>query len=424
MEPLTGIRVLDVSMVVAGPFCSLLLADLGAEVIKVERPGQGDLARELRPLMRDDAGKTVSSRFVGLNRGKKSVCIDLESPGGQSLFKEIAGHCDVLIENQRPGRMKKWGLDYESLRAVNPRLVYASISGFGNQAFGSSPLMEKLAFDLVPLALSGFMDMNGEAERPPQRPGGIPLGDYLPAIFTALAVVAALRQRDKKGSGCFIDCSMYESVLAILERPVAMYIGEGVVETRNGGRVPQPYGVFQVKDGFITIGALGTVMWKRLCNAIGRPEWIDDSRFKIQEERYKHYYSLIEPEIIAWCRERTAVQVAEIMERHGVPAAKVRTIAEAVECPHIDQRKVLQEVPLTAGGSKKVRVLRPPFLMSGREERAMEPAPRLGEHTLEVLAGLIGYDAEKIALLLAEKVIGTDQDSCWIDRKGEGPDGN
>ncbi len=405
MDPLSGIRVLDVTTTVAGPFCTLLLADLGAEVIKVERPGQGDLARELRPLLKDDDGRTISLRFLGLNRGKKSICIDLETVSGQSIFKDLVKLCDVLVENQRPGRMKKWGLDYANLQKINPSLIYASITGFGNHLFGSSPLSEKSAFDIIPLALSGFMDMNGEPGRPPLRPGGIPLGDYLPAIFTAFGVVAALRQRDKTGAGCFLDCSMYESILAILERPIAMYLGEGVVESRNGGRVPQPYGVFAVKDGYVAVAALGSVMWERLCRVLGKQDWLTDERFKTQEERYKNYYSVIEPELISWCKERTAAQVVEAMEKHRVPAAKVRSVAEAMECPHIKLRKVLQEVPLAKGGKKKARVLRSPFLMSCRDGKVMEPAPRLGENTIEVLTKLLNYNDEKIASLLREDII-------------------
>ncbi|WP_206812517.1 CaiB/BaiF CoA transferase family protein [Paradesulfitobacterium ferrireducens] len=404
MAPLTGVRVLDLSTVVAGPFCTMLLADMGAEVIKVERPGQGDLARELRPIIKDEQGTEVSGRFAGLNRGKKSICVDLKSNQGQDLIKELVKNCDVLVENLRPGQMRQWGLDYDNLKNEKSDLIYASISGFGSPVFGESPLMKKTAFDLVPLALSGFMDMNGEADGAPQRPGGIPLGDYLPGVFSALAIVAALRQRDKTGQGSFIDCSMYDSVLAILERPIQIYLGEGVIETRNGGRVPQPYGVFRVKDGYITIGALGTSMWQRLCKVIGRPEWIEDPRFKTQAERYKHYYATIEPEIVSWCLVRTKEEVLQVMEEHGVPAAEIRNIAEALKCPHISARKLLKEIPLSRGSTRKIKVLRTPFMMSCMADNT-DPAPLLGEQTEDILRGILGYGDKEIESLFTESVI-------------------
>jgi CoA:oxalate CoA-transferase len=397
--------VLEVGQVITAPFCTLVLADLGAEVIKVERPGQGDLARELRPYVTDEQGRKISARFVGLNRGKKSICINLETTRGQQLLREIVAHSDVLVENQRPGRMKEWGLDYEDLREVNPRLIYASITGFGHPRFGASPMADKPAFDLTPLALSGFMDMNGEPDRPPQRPGGIPLGDYLPAIFSAAGVVAALFRREKTGTGSFIDCCMYESVLAILERPVAMYLVEGVVERRNGGRVPQPYGVFEAKDGYVAIGALGSVMWKRLCSAIGKQEWIEDLRFQTQEQRYRYYYDAIEPELVTWCKQRTVAEVISILEGHGIPVAKVRTVAEAMECPHVRERKVLREVPVSSASRKTVKVLRGPLLISGEEDKPIGPAPLLGEHTAEVLRAILGYGDQEISALLRDGVI-------------------
>ncbi|MBI2321642.1 MAG: CoA transferase [Chloroflexi bacterium] len=274
--PLRGIRVLDITQMIAGPYCAMMLADAGAEVIKIERPGVGDLTRQFGPFIERD-GRRVSAYFMRFARDKRSVTLNLGHPTGQELLRGLVRHADVLLENFQPGTMERFGLGWPALRELNPRLVYATISGFGHSDIYESPYWERMALDLVAQAYSGLMDLNGEPDGPPVViPGAV--GDVIPAMLTAYGVMLALWQRGATGQGQHVDVSMYDALTAVAERAVMVYGVTGEHMRRGERTLNAPYSVFRAKDGYIGIGALTQDQWRRLCAAMGRPDLLDLGR--------------------------------------------------------------------------------------------------------------------------------------------------
>jgi len=393
---LDDVRVLDLTRVVAGPFGSSLLADLGAEVIKVELPGRGDDARYGYPSAND-----VPVMFLALNRNKKGITLDLRKPRGQEVVRRLLSHCDVLVENFAPGTMAKWGLDYEALRAIQPRLIYAALSGFGQ----TGPYAHRTSYDLIAQAMSGLMSLTGFADGPPVRAGGA-LGDYIGGVFMALAVLAALRHRDRTGEGQFVDVSNMDAIFAMMDGWPTVYAATGRTPSRRGNRHPStaPYDCFAARDGYVVLGVGNNQLFRQLMAAIGLSALAEDPRFRAPRRRLEHQDE-IHRVVGDWVASRT---VAEVMAQLGpeganIPCAPVMAVEQLVHDPHLQARGML----LRLAHPKVGEVLVPgvPFKLSASPGTVRTLGPELGQHTDEVLRGLLRLSDAEVEQLRAEQVI-------------------
>ena len=394
--PLTGIKVLDVSRILSGPFCTMLLADLGAEVIKIERPGRGDVARTMGPQVGGD-----SAYFMSVNRGKKSVMLDLSHKEGQRLARDLARRVDVLVENFVPGTMHRFGLSYPQLRTLNPRLVYASISGFGQDG----PYARHPALDIIVQAMGGIMSVTGEPGGPPVRPGAS-LGDSVAGLFAALAIVTALWERERTGRGRYIDMSMLDCQVSVMENAFSRYFATGEVPRALGSRHPAavPFQAFATRDGYIVVGLISedADMWKRFCEAIGHPELGQDLRFKDGWSRTRNYDQL-QPVMDVAMRRKSSQEWLEELSRLGIPCGPVNSVDQVAQDPHVLHRGMIAEIPHKRLGTW--RVANTPFNISGATSGPQGPSPDLGEHTEEVLTDMLGLSAQEVAKLRSEGVV-------------------
>jgi len=392
-KALTGVRVLDVSRVLTGPYCSMVLADLGADVVKVEVPGRGDDARLFGPFANGESGY-----FMTLNRNKRGITLDLRKPEGQAVLRDLAKTADVLLENFATGTMEEWGLGYNDLALINPRLVYASITGFGQ--FG--PNSHRVAFDAIAQAMGGLMSINGYPDGPPTRVG-VSLGDINAGNFMTTGILAALFQRERSGQGQRVDISMQDCIVAILENAVVRHTIDKEIPQRlgSGHASVAPYNVFAAADGYVFIACANEATWQRLCVTMEQPELITDERFDINRKRAQNIFEL-SAIINAWSGRLTIEQLLGILEKNSVPAAPVLTIDKVVNDPHIRARNMMVETDHPVAG--KVVIPGNPIKMSASADSIDWPSPTLGQHTEEVLAG-IGYSAQKIAALRAAKII-------------------
>jgi CoA:oxalate CoA-transferase len=394
--PLHGVRVLDVTNVLAGPFCSFQLVLLGAEVIKIEHPEKGDLARSLGADSKADAN-LMGASFVAVNAGKQSVTINLKSPEGKEIFKELAAISHVAIENFRPGVMTRLGLDYPVLAKVNPSLVYCAISGFGQDG----PLALRPAYDQVIQGISGVMNVTGDAQTAPLRVG-YPICDTMGGITAAMAICAALVESQTTGRGRRIDVSMLESTLASMGWVVSNYLNAGVepVPMGNENFTAAPSGTFRTADGLLNIAANESAQYEKLCDVIGRPELKIDARFAERETRRRNRPA-INKEIAPELMKRGAAEWEQILIEAGVPAGRVLSVPEILGHPHLSGRNFVSEFEGAAG---KQKVTRGGFLFSDEQASPQGPAPALSEHTDAWLSKL-GYDPEKIHILRKKRVI-------------------
>ena len=394
-RPLEGIRVLAVENFLAGPFCSMWLADAGAEVVKIEIPGQGDFARSTSPVRPDAAGVPQGLSFLRSNRNKKSVTLDLKHPDGIAMFKELACNADMLVENLRPGVMERLGVGYEQIKLINPRLMYVAISGFGQKEIVPSPFKDKPAFDIIGQALSGLMN---RPEREGDKPVylGFSLADIQAGILGAYGAMLALFQRTMTGQGQMVDISLYDSCLILNEISVAVYSAFKTVPKPGLHAVTAPFGSYRTRDGFIVIAVLGEHIWRRLCEVIARPDLPDDPRFADGVSRSANNAALT-LELEPWLQEQTSESAIERLTDAGVPAAKVQEVNEVFDCPHVAARNMLLTLDDPVWGD--VTVAGNPVKMSGVPEVEANLPPLLGEHTDQVLADWIGADAERIAKL-------------------------
>ena len=392
MKPLAGLRVLDLTRVLAGPFATAILADLGAEVIKLEPP-QGDDYRAIGPF-RDGE----SALFALTNRGKKSIVVDLKAPEGQALARRIAGQCDVVIENFRPGVAARLGLSAETLRAGHPGLVVASISGFGQ----SGPAADLPAYDLVVQAMSGWMDATGEEGGGPLKTGES-IGDIAAGLYAVIGILAALAGRARTGQGAALDVAMLDCLVAMLptSQALGLYAGRAVARVGNRHPLSTPFGAYRCADGLAVICVLGARQFAALATLVGAPEAARDPRFLSDESRTAHE-PLVRALIEDWTAARPAAEVVAALLADGVPAAPILTLAEQLASPHAAARGLRADLPHHRLG--RVPVVGQPIRFDGDKPLAAQGAPALGADTRAVLDGL-GLSADQIAGLIAAGIV-------------------
>ena len=391
---LCGTRVLDFSRVLAGPYATLVLADLGAEVIKVELPGTGDESRGFGPFVGGE-----SAYFMSVNRGKRSITLDLHRPAGTELAARLAEISDILVENFRPGTMTRYGLGYEALRRRAPRLVYASISGFGQ----TGPYAQRPAYDVIIQAMSGIASITGPPGGPPVRVGSS-VADLSAALYSVVGILAALARARETGHGQHLDVSMLDCQVALLENALARYAASGQVPGPLGSRHPSitPFQFFEAADGYVVVAAGNDGLWERLCHALGCPDLVRDERFDTNARRTENHTDL-EPllalafagdTVEAWCRR---------LEEAGVPCGPVQDMGHVAADPHLRERGMLETVHHPKAGDLTVPAM--PLRFSGVERAPARPAPELGQHTEAVLSGLLGLSREELDQLRRDRVI-------------------
>jgi len=392
--PLAGLRVLEMGALIAGPFCTKLLGELGADVVKIEPPGQGDPLRRWR-YMKDG----VSVWWHVQSRNKRSIAVDLRQPEGQAIARALAARADILVENFRPGTLEEWGLDYPSLAKANPGLVMVRISGYGQ----TGPYATRPGFGVIGEAMGGLRHVTGTPDRPPSRVG-VSIGDTLSALYGVIGALAALEHRRASGSGQVVDVALYESVFSVMESMLPEFDAFGAVRERTGSILPgiAPTSSYRCADGsYVLIAANGDSIFRRLAVAMGRDDLANDPSLAHNDGRGAKQ-AWLDAEIEAWTSARTPDDVLAAMERAEVPASRIYSVADIVADPQYAARGMIREVPLPGGGTLKVPGVVPKFSKTpGGFSRG---GPRLGEHTREVLRDL-GYDDAAIEALRASRVV-------------------
>ena len=389
---LQDVRVLDVTQVMAGPFCAMLLCDMGADVIKIESPA-GDSSRRMAGARGSD-----SASFNAVNRGKRGIVVDLKASGGADVLRRLASHADVFIENYRPGVLGRLGLDYDALRGVNPRLVYASISGYGQ----TGPAAHKGGFDLVAQGVSGLMSVTGEPDRPPVKVG-VPLTDLGAGLFAACGILAALHARERTGEGQLVDTSLVDAGVALSVWEATELFSRGAVPGPLGSahRMSAPYQAVRCADGYITLGAANDRIFRRLARLLGHPEWLDDTRFENDSGRVENRGLLAD--LIEDVTSRESRQYwLDRLEAHDIPCGPINDYREVMQDPQVRAREMVVETRHPTLGM--LSTLGTPIKLSGTPLTPGRPAPLLGQHTDEVLAAA-GYGKDEIAALRAAEVV-------------------
>jgi crotonobetainyl-CoA:carnitine CoA-transferase CaiB-like acyl-CoA transferase len=393
VRPLDGVRVVDLSRVLAGPWSTQLLADMGAEVVKVEEPGRGDDTRAWPPFLGGE-----STYFMSVNRGKKSVTLDLKAEAGKTVLRRLLAGADVLVENFRPGTLERLGFGWAAVHALNPRLVYASISGFGE----SGPEAWRPGYDLIVQGESGIMDLTGFPDGPPVKVGNS-IADLAAGTMAAHGVVLALFARERTGAGQKVEIAMLEVMASLLTYQGQAYLATGKSPRRRGNQHPSivPYEVFRAADGYLTVGVANNSLWGRFCQALGHPELATDPRFDTEARRVENREVLV-PLLGGIFAGAPAADWIERLGKAGVPAGRIRSVGEVLESEHLQARGAL--VTLTHPTAGAMRMVGPPIRLHGTPGAAAAPAPLLGQHTDEVLAGL-GYAPDAVAALRRERVV-------------------
>ncbi|HRO11986.1 CaiB/BaiF CoA-transferase family protein [Amaricoccus sp.] len=403
--PLSGLRVLDLSRILAGPSCTQILGDLGADVIKVERPGAGDDTRgwgpPFLPAGVDDAPHGDSAYFLSTNRNKRSLTVDISKPEGLAIVRELAQGSDVLIENFKVGDLERRGLGWEAVHALAPRLVYCSVTGFGQ----TGPYAGQAGYDFIIQGMGGLMSLTGEPEGAPMKVG-VPISDIMAGMYATVAILAALRERDATGLGRRIDISLLDCQVAWLYNQVANYLVSGRVPRRHGNAHPNivPYETFRTADGHVNLGVGNDSQFRRLCDLIGRPELAEDPRFARNAGRLEHRETLLADLRAAFLGRTSAAWIAAC-NAAGIPCGPIYSVPEMLADPHVEARGVVQETAHPGQPGAPIRLLRSPLRIEGHDLGIRRAPPTLGEHTGEVLAELLGYDAARIAELRAGGVV-------------------
>jgi crotonobetainyl-CoA:carnitine CoA-transferase CaiB-like acyl-CoA transferase len=404
--PLSHIRVLDLSRVLAGPWAAQNLADLGAEVIKVERPGAGDDTRGWGPpWMKDGAGKDTaeSAYYLSVNRNKKSVTLDIAKPEGQAIARELALKCQVLIENYKVGTLKRYGLDYDALKKDNPGLVYCSVTGFGQDG----PYAPRPGYDFIFQGMGGLMSITGERDGQPgagPQKVGIAITDVLTGMYASVAILAALNHRERTGRGQYIDAALLDTIVAFNANQICSYFASGKIPVRWGNAHPQvvPYEVFPTADGHIILAIGNDSQFASFCQAAGCPELVQEPRFRTMSQRIVHRAELI-PLIADVMRTRAKHEWIGLLEAANVPCGPINNMKEVFEDPQVQHRGLRVDIPHPSGG--KAAVVRSPLRLSETPVEYRLAPPTLGQHNQEVLQGLLGRSDAEFAKLKAAGII-------------------
>lgn len=405
MKPLSGLFVLDLSRILAGPWCTQLLADLGARVVKIEKPGEGDDTRRWGPpFLLDKEGRPTaeSAYYLACNRGKESLALDFTKPGGKAVLLKLLERADVLVENFKVGGLAKYGLGYTDLAPRFPRLIYCSITGFGQ----SGPYASRPGYDAAIQAMGGLMSITGERD---DRPGGGPqkvgvaVADLMAGMYAAVSILAALRERDRSGRGCHLDVSLLDCQVAWLANQATNYLIGGIVPRREGTAHPNivPYQAFACADGYLMLAVGNDAQFARFAALAGHPEWAEDPRFATNPARVAHREALI-PLIAEVLRQRPRQAWLSALEAAGVPAAPINDLAEVFADPQVQARGLVQ--PLTHPAAGQVALVRQPVLFDGAPLFSERPPPTLGQQGPELLAEL-GLNREALARLREEGAI-------------------
>lgn len=393
--PLKGVTVLDLTRVLVGPYCTMMLSDLGAEIIKVEIPGTGDDSRAFGPFLNNR-----SLYFLSINRGKKSISLNLKAEKGKQLLKDLVMHCDVIVENYRPGTMEKLGLGYEVLKELNPRLIYAAASGYGH----SGPDSLKPAYDILAQARGGIMSITGWDNCPPTRVG-MSLGDITAALFMATGINAALYHREKTGLGQKVDIAMLDSQVAILENALVRYQAEGASPLPIGNRHPTiaPFQAYQAEDRYFVVAVGNDALFKAFANAIGLPELLEDDRFTSNRMRCENLCRLNEI-LDPVFTQKPAQHWLQVLDKAGIPSAPINDVEAVIHDPQVLARNMIVEVQDSMAG--KVKIAGNPIKMDYVPESPVRgEVPEIGEHNVQIYSGLLGLSETELQELAKEGVI-------------------
>lgn len=376
---LEGIRVLEFGQIAAGPFTGSLLADLGADVVKVERPGGGDGMRDWPPQTADANGEAFSENFASVNRNKRSIALDIKAEDDRAALYALCHEADVVVENFRPGVMARNGFDYERLAEANPGLIFCSISGYGQ----TGPYAGKGAFDVTIQAMSGLMSVTGEEQGGPVK-CGVPVGDFCAGLYAAYSIVSALLKRQQTGEGAYIDCSMLGSLIGVAALQTSEYFGTGNPGRRMGSAHPRnaPYQAFKASDGYFVIAAGNDKLWREVCAAIDQPHLAERPEFLTQSLRARNQEALTEILEASFVTKTAAFWLAE-MERRGVPASPINSYADVLRDPQVEHMGLIKELQLPNGVTTRTTGF--PVSISGYDFSIKRPPPKLGEHTEEVM---------------------------------------
>jgi len=405
-KALGHIRVLDLSRVLAGPWCSQNLADLGADVIKIERPGAGDDTRAWGPPYAKDAAghdTTEAAYYLSANRGKRSVTVDIAHPGGQALIRELARHCDVVLENFKVGQLKKYGLDYDALKAIKPDLVYCSVTGFGQDG----PYAHRAGYDFLIQGMGGMMSITGERDDLPgggPQKVGVALTDLMTGMYATIAILAALTHRDRSGEGQYIDMALLDTQVAMLANVGSNYLTSGKPPKRWGNAHANivPYQTFACADGYIIVATGNDGQYQKFVEVGGRPELAGDPRFAANPQRVQNRDVLV-PILAEMVKTRSKADWIAQLEAVGVPCGPINNLDEVFDNPQVRSRGMAIDMPHPAAGT--VKLVRSPMRLSATPADAQRPPPLLGQHTDEVLENVLGQTAADIAKLRERGVI-------------------
>lgn len=406
MGALSHIRVLDLTRVLAGPWCAQTLADFGADVIKVERPGAGDDTRHWGPPYlkdADGADTAEAAYYLAANRNKRSVTVDIATPEGQQIVRELAAQSDVVLENYKVGQLKKYGLDYDSLRAVKPDLVYCSVTGFGQ----TGPYAHRAGYDFIIQGIGGFMSITGERDGEPgggPQKAGVAIADLATGLYSTIAVLAALAHRDRTGEGQYIDMALLDVQVALLANMNTNFLASGKPPVRWGNAHPNivPYQTFQTSDGWIIVAVGNDGQFRKFVEAGGRPELADDERFATNPSRVRHRDTLV-PILAEMVKARDKADWIGALEAAGVPCGPINDLDEVFDNEQVVARGMQVSLPHPCGADAKL--VRNPIRMSATPPEARTAPPLLGAQTDDVLRDMLGYDDTKIAALRAKQAI-------------------
>ncbi|WP_034177159.1 CaiB/BaiF CoA transferase family protein [Burkholderia ambifaria] len=406
MGALSHIRVLDLTRVLAGPWCAQTLADFGADVIKVERPGAGDDTRHWGPpYLKDAAGADTAEAayYLAANRNKRSVTVDIATPEGQQIVRELAAQSDVVLENYKVGQLAKYGLDYESLRAVKPDLVYCSVTGFGQ----TGPYAHRAGYDFIVQGIGGFMSITGERDSEPgggPQKAGVAIADLATGLYSTIAVLAALAHRDRTGEGQYIDMALLDVQVALLANMNTNFLASGKPPVRWGNAHPNivPYQTFQTSDGWIIVAVGNDGQFRKFVEAGGRAELADDERFATNPSRVRHRDTLV-PILAQMVKTRGKADWIGTLEAAGVPCGPINELDEVFDNEQVVARGMQVSLPHPCGAD--VKLVRNPIRMSATPPDARTAPPLLGAQTEAVLRDMLGYDAARIAALKAKQAI-------------------